>query len=162
MADRSGRIVFCEKSFRIGGNILLFSDARDGLMMPEGNRTLFGPSEEENDDFRHEQSMLVQEGSVVVLFAGCAHSGILNIIEKSIQLTGLSPTHVFAGMHLAKSTLLPDSQREFIKTLAGRLLEYSGCRYFTMHCTGLPQYEVLKSKMGNAISYMGCGDTVEL
>lgn len=156
------RIVFCEKSFRIGGDILLFSDARGGLMMPEGNKTLFGPSEEENDDFRHEQSMLVQEGSRIVLFAGCAHSGILNIIEKSIQLTGLSPTHVFAGMHLAKSTLLPDSQRKFIETLAGRLLEYRGCRYFTMHCTGLPQYEMLKNKMGDAISYMGCGDTVEL
>lgn len=157
-----GRIVLCENSFRIGNDILLFADVKGEYMMPEGNKTLFGPSADVNDKFRHEQSLMIHEGGKTVLFAGCAHCGILNIMEKSICLTGVVPSHVFAGMHLAKSSLLPEQQNEFIEKLAGKLLEYKDCRYFTMHCTGIHQYEMLKEKMGSAISYFSCADTVEL
>ncbi len=157
-----GRIVLCENSFRIGNDILLFADVKGEYMIPEGNKTLFGPSADVNDKFRHEQSLLIHEGGKTVLFAGCSHCGILNIIRESIQQAGVSPSHVFAGMHLAKSTLLPRQQRDFINMLADKLLEYRDCRYFTMHCTGIRQYEMLKERMGNAISYFRCAETVEL
>lgn len=81
---------------------------------------------------------------------------------KGRQLTGLSPTHVFSGMHLAKSGLPHQQERQFICTLAERLMKTSDCNYYTMHCTGVPQYEMLKERMGNRINYMSCGESVEL
>ena len=31
-----------------------------------------------------------------------------------------------------------------------------------MHCTGEAQYGLLKDELGDAISYMGCGDVIEI
>lgn len=158
----NSRLVFCGERTDIGTSILLFAGVKGNCISPPGNKLLFGPSEGQNDDFRHEQSLIIQEGNKIVLFAGCAHCGILNIMAKARQLTDLSPTHVFSGMHLAKSGLSQQQEKQFICTLAERLLKTSDCNYYTMHCTGVPQYEMLKERMGNRINYMSCGESVEL
>lgn len=61
-----------------------------------------------------------------------------------------------------KSGLHEDDEAAFIGSLADELLKYRDCRYYTMHCTGQPQYELLKMRMGDAISYMSCGDEVKI
>ena len=147
---------------RIDNDIALFSGADGDCLKPTGNRLLFGPEKNVNDDFRHEQSLIVREGKKTVLFAGCAHSGIVNIMRKGMQVASCPFTHVFAGMHLVKNGLTKASEAEFIHALAEKLLAHTGCRYFTMHCTGTAQYEILAKEMGKAISYMGCGDAIEL
>lgn len=154
------RLVLCADETHIGDNIILFSGVNGDYLKPNGNRLLFGPAKNENDDFRHEQSLIIREGNNTVLFAGCAHCGIVNIIEKGIHVAGGPFTHVFAGMHLVKSGLAEKEEVNFIRSLAEKLSAYAGCRYFTMHCTGTTQYEILKKEMGDAISYMGCGETV--
>ena len=63
-------------------------------------------------------------------------------------------------MHLVKSGLAEKEGANFISSLAEKLSVYAGCRYFMMHCTGTTQYEILKKEMGDAITYMGCGETV--
>ena len=156
--EKSGRVVCCEGTTRIGTGMLLFNDVRRDSPAPPGNRWLFGPARNVHDDFRHEQSLLIIEGEKTVLFAGCAHSGIENIIAAATQAAGQPPTHVFAGMHLIKSGLTEAEEAEHIRALAGRLAAHESCRYVTMHCTGLPQYARLKALLGDAISYLSCGD----
>lgn len=156
------RLVFCEGETHIGHDLVLFSNVRGDRLNPPGNRLLFGPTKEVNDDFRHEQSLLIKEGDKAVLFAGCAHTGIVNIMRKARQIMECPLTHVFAGMHLVKSGLAEKEEEAFIHALADHLLEYEGCQYFTMHCTGLPQYEVLKGYMGAAVRYLSCGEEVEI
>ena len=97
-----------------------------------------------------------------VLFAGCAHSGIVNIIRKGIRVAGRPFTHVFAGMHLVKNGLSEEEEAAFIHSLAQELTAQAHCHYFTMHCTGTTQYGLLSKEMGEAISYMACGDRVEI
>lgn len=156
------RLIFCGDEACMDKDIVLFSGISGDCLKPPGNRLLFGPVKDRNDEFRHEQSLVVREGKNVVLFAGCAHNGIVNIIRRGMQVTGCPFTHVFAGMHLVKSGLAEKEEAMFIRALAGKLSECPGCRYFTMHCTGTAQYETLKKEMGDAISYMGCGDSVEI
>ena len=160
--ERNDRLEFCTDKTRIDNDIALFSGADGDCLKPTGNRLLFGPEKNVNDDFRHEQSLIVREGKKTVLFAGCAHSGIVNIMRKGMQVASCPFTHVFAGMHLVKNGLTKASEAEFIHALAEKLLAHTGCRYFTMHCTGTAQYEILAKEMGKAISYMGCGDAIEL
>ncbi len=156
------RIVFCEDETRISSRIILFAAVKGDCLKPAGNRLLFGPAKKTNDDFRHEQNLIIQEGDKTVLFAGCAHAGIINIVRKARQTISTPLTHVFAGMHLVKSGLTQEQETQFIHSLADKLLKQTDCRYFTMHCTGLSQYEALKKQMGNAIHYMSCGDKVEI
>lgn len=167
------RLVFCGKQKEINKTMTLFSDVKylsnpkDALLAKElcyplGNRLLFGPSETENDDFRHEQNLLIKEGENLVLIAGCAHRGIVNIVRKAEEITGKAPTYVLAGMHLVKSGLTSVAEKAFIDNLASELLKYKDTMFYTMHCTGEEQYRILKSRMGRQIEYLACGDNVML
>lgn len=153
----SERFVFCDELTHIDDDITLFAKVEGRCCYPHGNRLLFGPDGISNDRFGHEQSMMISEGDKLVLIAGCAHSGIVNIMKRAELIAGRRITHVFAGMHLVKSGLDEKADNEFIGMLAHKLMEYDHCQFFTMHCTGIEQYEKLKSIMGDRINYMGCG-----
>lgn len=156
------RVVLCGEETRIAEDMVLFAGVDGQYLKPAGNRLLFGPEKDVNDDFRHEQSLIVKEKEKTALFAGCAHGGIVNIIRKGIHVAGSAFTHVFAGMHLVKSGLSEEEEAAFIHSLAQELTTYPCCHYFTMHCTGAAQYSMLSGEMDNAISYMACGDCVEI
>lgn len=96
----------------------------------------------------------------MVLFAGCAHRGIVNILRKAEEVTGKAPTHVFAGMHLVKSGLGPSEEDAFIADLASELMKYKDTKFYTMHCTGEEQYRKLQSLLGKQIEYLACGDSI--
>lgn len=154
------RLVFCDKQVCIDDKMMLFADVQGNCCYPFGNRLLFGPAETENDDFRHEQNLLIEEDEKLVLFAGCAHRGIVNILRKAEEVFGKAPTHVFAGMHLVKSGLTSTEEEAFISDLASELMKYKDTMFYTMHCTGEEQYKKLKSLMGRHIEYMACGDNI--
>lgn len=109
-----------------------------------------------NDDFTHEQSLIISDGNNTILVAGCAHSGILNIMNMAQQIIGKPISHVISGFH----TKGVDSQ-EFINEMANQLLQ-TNCNFHTCHCTGDEQFAQLKSIMGNRIEYASAGTVIEI
>lgn len=156
------RLILCDDKTSIGKDMILFAGVNGNCCNPAGNRLLFGPSKSDNDSFCHEQNLIIEEDNMVVLFAGCAHRGIVNILRKAEEVSGKTPTHVFAGMHLVKSGLPEKEENSFICTLADELMKYSHTKFYTMHCTGEEQYRKLRALMGDQIEYMACGDTISL
>lgn len=154
------RLVFCEDEKRIDDDMTLFAGVQGECCNPVGNRLLYGPEATIHDNFRHEQSLIIREFDKIVLFAGCAHCGIVNIMRRAIETTGTVPTHVFAGMHLVKSGLAEAEEQAFINVLAQELRQFKGTKFYTMHCTGEEQYTMLSSLMGDQIEYLSCGDSV--
>ena len=159
---RNERLILCDDIIHIDKHMMLFAGVQGNCCTPPGNRLLYGPSETAHDTFRHEQSLIVEEDSKVILFAGCAHCGIVNILRKMEKLTGKVPTHVFAGMHLVKNGLDEETENTFISTLAHELLNYESTRFYTMHCTGTEQYKKLESIMHSHIQYLSCGESVTI
>ena len=106
------------------------------------------------DSFCHEQYLLLEEGGKTILFSGCSHRGILNIAEY------FRPDVLIGGFHFMKL----DPQGEGRQTLeeAARVLLALPTRYYTCHCTGVPQYEFLKARMGSRLSYLSAGSSLEL
>ncbi len=151
------RLVFCRDVTVIATGMTLVSNVRGTCCYPAGNSLLFGPSKTGNDVFCHEQNLVITENDKIVLFAGCAHCGIVNILRKVSEVTGKVPTHVLAGMHLAKHTDMQD-----IESLADELMKYGNTKFYTMHCTGEEQFNRLKSFMGAQIEYLACGDNVTI
>lgn len=156
----SKRIVACGSLTRINNHMTLFADVQGACCCPHGNKLLFGPTEGENDNFSHEQNLIIEEGDNVVLFAGCAHKGIINILRKAEEVIGRKPTHVLAGMHLVKSGLDEEAEASFIKALVNALATYKQTKFYTMHCTGRQQYEMLKECMDSQIEYLSCGESI--
>lgn len=160
--EKSDRLVFCDGAVTISDSITVFGNVCGDAFLPHGNRLLFGPSSEEPDTFGHEQNLLINENGISVLIAGCAHSGIVNIINTASELLGHTPDVVVGGMHLVKSGLSAEEETCFISDLAHKLLDFEGTRYVTMHCTGEEQYLKLKGIMEDRIEYLRCGESIEL
>lgn len=108
------------------------------------------------ESFLHEQYMLINENGHNVLFTGCSHRNILNIMHwtKNIKIDA-----VIGGFHLKDFPV--DKYPERIDETAARLMEYPPL-YWTCHCTGIPQFRRLKETMGDRLHYLSSGETIIL
>ena len=82
--EYADRFVMAEGVTKIDEELTLFSGIRTHELLSEANATLREKvgGDYPRDAFRHEQDLLVTEHGKTVLFAGCAHSGIVNIINR--------------------------------------------------------------------------------
>lgn len=106
------------------------------------------------DPFTHEQYLLLQEDGRRILLSGCSHKGVLNLLQW------FSP-HIFIGGFHFKSCALHGEDRAFLEAAAEQMLAGS-TRYYTCHCTGTEQYEFLKQRMGERLSYLSTGDCITI
>lgn len=143
------RLCFVEEDTPIGEGITLRLP-KEELVSPLRHGGLTQKMGEQflPDDFSHELYLEVEEENKRVIFSGCAHKGIENI------MAWFSP-HVFVGgMHLSKFPL-----DEILTTLAENLKPYNA-RYLTGHCTGVEQGAYLQEICN--MEYLSCGMSVEL
>ena len=119
--------------------------------MPKGNQNLYVQDANGNyihDVFRHELALYVDG----LLFTGCAHSGLENILSASLW-----PVHtVVGGFHLLDGL---ESEEE-LAALAQKLkTKYPNTKFYTSHCTGDNVFEVMKDVMGERLQFFRCGTT---
>lgn len=159
--ESNDRIVFASNRFFINENIELFSGVEGKNLFPPLNKSLYEKRGENAvlDSFLHEQNMIVTENGKRALFAGCAHNGIVNIIEFFEEIKQFSPDYVFAGFHL--SSPLGDSEDEYIEKVA-KAIGGKNIKFYTCHCTGFKAYEKLKNALGGDIYYLSAGESVIL
>lgn len=97
----------------------------------------------------------------MVLIAGCAHNGIVNILKKAESFAPGGIDYVLGGMHLKKAYEDPEQRKAFCHKLAGRLLE-NRSSYYTCHCTGEEAYRDLHEEMGERMQYLCAGSILEI
>lgn len=106
------------------------------------------------DDFRHEQYLLIEEHGKKILFSGCSHKGILNIVSW------FQPDVLIGGFHFVK--IAPEGLgADKLTNAANTLMQYP-TTYYTGHCTGLAQYDFLKKHMGNRLHYLSTGQSITI
>ncbi len=152
------RIELTNGVLQLANGLTLFSGIQNNNCISPANNLIFKKVGEcyINDIFTHEQSLIISDGNNTILLAGCAHSGILNIINKAQQITQRQITHVLSGFHIKGV-----DNKEFISKMAYQLLQIN-CKYYTCHCTGNEQYAQLKAIMGNRIEYATAGTVIEI
>ena len=156
------RMVFTGNDLTLAPGIRIFSRVPQKEALPASNRHLLMESEGQvqDDVFAHEQHMVIEEEGRTLLLTGCAHRGIINILQHFHQQEGRYPDFVMGGFHLSKSEEDHDPPRE-IDRIARFLLE-TGAKYYTGHCTGLAPYQRLKERMGDRIDYLSTGTILEI
>ena len=114
------------------------------------------------DEFRHEQNLLLTSEGKKILFCGCAHNGILNVMETLERKFGSDslPELVIGGFHLMKRTEFSEADTAEVKEIANSLKSYKA-HFATCHCTGLPVFNQMKEIMDDQLSYVYSGDEVE-
>ena len=149
--------------YRIDDELSLFSGIGDSHPIPQTNKRLKVKTREGfvQDDFRHEQCLVIREGTKTVMLSGCAHHGILNIMDRYRELFGGEPDVVISGFHMMKNHGYRDEDITVINDMALALRKY-GTVFYTGHCTGIEPYEAMKKLMGDKLHYVHSGDEIRI
>ena len=111
------------------------------------------------DTFDHEQYLVIRSEGKTILVSGCAHIGILNIIDAYYDKYNSYPDMAVSGFHLMKRTPYHNTQIKEIEEIARELKQYP-TQFITCHCTGLEAYDIMKDIMGDKLSYVHSGDEI--
>lgn len=146
--QKNNRLIFTDGNYRIGEGLTLRTlDCTpadvSGLTVME-NGALYP------EDFRHEQYLLIEEDGKRILFSGCSHKGILNIVKA------FRPDILIGGFHFMKI-----EDEHVLKASAEELLNYPTV-YYTGHCTGEKQFAYLKRIMGQRLHGLSTGSVLSL
>lgn len=131
----------------------------DKFAQPKANATLWKGAlpDLQLDTFDHELMMVVG-GPNGLLYTGCAHKGVLNMLVETSD-RGQKPSWVVGGFHLLDS--LPGhfyEDAETIQHIAEWLLaDYPDTHFLTGHCTGDTIFERMKVVMGPHLQQLYTG-----
>lgn len=148
----TGRIRFAEGAQILAEGITLHGPS-DGLpfeIQPFG-LTVKRSGRFVPETFSHEQYLLAEENGKRILFSGCSHRGILNIMHR------FRPDVFVGGFHVMK---LPPEGEE-LRRMAQTLLTYPTV-YYTGHCTGQAQFDAMKQIMGSRLQALSAGAVFEI
>ncbi len=143
------RLVFVDDVVKLDEGILLFSCNDRPKTCELGS---FGLNMMKNgdllpDDFSHEIYMEIVEEGKRILFSGCSHKGIINIIDW------FDADVIVGGFHFSKLPI-DEKLREYAECL-----NKSGSVFYTCHCTGKEQFEYMKTYM-NSLFYLSSGQSI--
>lgn len=157
------RITFVDDELVIDDELRLFSRVKGNRFYPRSNSNLFTKVNDDYllDDFIHEQNLIINEFDKHYLIAGCAHKGMVNIIEAAKGIVKGEIEVAIGGLHLFSHSTGTSETSEVIEQIGSALLE-TNSRVLTCHCTGEAAHSILKPIMKEKIEYIRTGTTITL
>ena len=108
------------------------------------------------DPFLDDYSLVLKTAKGLVVLLGCAHAGLINILDHVTAQTGIARIHaILGGTHLGFS---PQAQLE--GTIEG-LRRFQVEHLAVSHCTGLSPIARLASEFGAGFAFAPVGFTLE-
>jgi 7,8-dihydropterin-6-yl-methyl-4-(beta-D-ribofuranosyl)aminobenzene 5'-phosphate synthase len=109
------------------------------------------------DPLQDDLSLFINTDKGLVILLGCAHAGLLNIIDHAIKVTGQERIHmVLGGTHLKFC-----SEEQMTATLK-RLEELDIDKIGAAHCTGLRGARMLAERFGERFFSASVGVEIDL
>ena len=99
----NNRIILVDNNLKIDNELFLFSNIKTKNLLPTSNKMLLMKLDNKfiQDDFSHEQNLIINENTKNTLIAGCAHNGIVNIVEEAENIISSNLNTVISGFHLS-------------------------------------------------------------
>lgn len=109
-----------------------------------------------DDDFAHEQSLVLQTEKGLAVFNSCCHAGADTVLREVKARFPDAPIGLLVGgFHLYQT---PDDE---VRAFARRLLDTGVQSVWTGHCTGERAMEILKREMGGRLHRLCAGAVIE-
>ncbi|MGN0801431.1 MAG: MBL fold metallo-hydrolase [Candidatus Faecivicinus sp.] len=155
----NGRIVRVDGDGSIGEGITLVPHKQPDMIkrgrrakmyIREGRR--FSP-----DEFKHEQSLVMEVREGLVIFNSCSHGGVDSILDEVARtFPGRPILAMIGGFHLVRTP-----PRE-VHALARRLRAMGASELYTGHCTGNRAMEILEEELPGKVHRMQTGSRFEV
>lgn len=110
-----------------------------------------------DDDFAHEQSLVLQTEAGLAVFNSCCHAGADTVLREVRERFPSRPiAALVGGFHLYQT---PDDE---VRAFARRLLDTGVQRVWTGHCTGERAFSLLRESLGEHVFRLSSGAVIEL
>lgn len=166
IGTHAGRFRFFDGELPIAPGVTVMANTVRGEHRPSGNRLMFireGGSLVP-DRFDHELILVMDDDGGPVVFTGCSHNGILNMLASVFaRFPGAHIKAVIGGLHLMNPLTKKIAERpETIAAIATKLKSLPVGRIYTGHCTGPGAMAILKDGLGDRIAALATGMAVEI
>lgn len=155
------RLILTYKTEELSDGIYTLTDVKGDRCCPATNSCLSVSSDEgySADDFSHEQSLVIRENGRYILVCGCAHKGIINILDKFYEQFGCEPYAVIGGFHTMRKSGLNDRDKAVIKDISAELDKMTA-DFYTCHCTGEEAAALFAAYTDDKVKYISAGDSI--
>jgi len=167
LANQATRFIHLDQMREILPGAHIITKLEKPYPPPAGNRRLFirQGKRYQRDPLDHELLMVISEPDGLVVFSGCAHNGILNLLHTTrINFPDISIKAVIGGFHLGGiprfSPFLKPGQR--VEWIAEELAKLSIPMLYTGHCTGRKALNILRQRLGKAVHALYTGLVMEI
>lgn len=124
-------------------------DTKMAACLPDGNKV-------QPDPLKDDLSLIVDSDKGLIIVLGCAHAGMINIIEYALKQMKQDRIHaIIGGTHLGFSG---DEQfDETLKVIDHYKIDLLG----VSHCTGLPRAAMLHARLKDRFFFGSVGSVLE-
>jgi 7,8-dihydropterin-6-yl-methyl-4-(beta-D-ribofuranosyl)aminobenzene 5'-phosphate synthase len=161
---QNSRIYFIEEDTQINDKIILLEGFSEVFPQPEAKKALLEKTKNRfiSDKFNHELVMLLIENEEIVLFSGCSHSGIINIIDEvKLFSKNMRIKATFGGFHINNPISKKNESPEYTDKLTEALGETDPA-FYSGHCTGENNFRYIMGWICRRIQKMNAGEVIEV
>ena len=144
MDERSfNRIRFVDNSTEIAQDIFILTEIEERYPI--------------RDRVDHEIILVIKNNNKLIIFSGCSHNEILNIIGTVMRMfPNILIKAVIGGFHLTGAA------KDFVEQIGKEMLKYPIEKIYTCHCTEVENFRILKTILGTKIEYISTGSKIYL
>jgi len=158
LAEHANRIVYVDENLEVSPGLHLLTNIPDIYAKPSGDQRLKIRQDGKltPDSFEHELVTVVEMEDGLVVLTGCAHNGVLNMIEAVHRALPNKPIQaVIGGFHLGHEA------EEKIIQIGETLLSLDIPKIYTGHCTGDKAVDLLAQVLGERLHRLYTGLVME-
>ncbi len=146
---------------KLDDELTIFSDVEGRKLWPKGNLVLKRKEKDRyvQDEFDHEQYLVISCEGKNILVSGCAHNGILNILDSYRQRYHNDPDVLISGFHMMKKDGYTETDISVIKETA-EILKETNIKLYTGHCTDEIPYGIMKEILQEQLVWVHSGDSL--
>lgn len=157
------RVILVNGLYKVDEGILLFNKVRGKELLPLSNKKLLKKRKRAyvEDDFSHEQNLLISEDNKNYLFVGCGHRGIVNILKEGERIAKTKINYLFGGFHLYSGITKNYESNTLINGIS-KSFKNKETMFYCCHCTGVEGYKKLKVTLKDKIELIKVGDCINI
>lgn len=167
LLEYQDRFTFLEEEVTRDNDLIIIKNIDKQYPLPKGNKLLYTTDNNEEvkrDTFNHELLFAIEHDDELMMFSGCAHNGILNMIstfKKHFPNKNIKIIH--GGFHLINSEFTNTETDEEIMDIANQIKHLApNATLYTGHCTSSNAINQMKAVLGNNLKPFYVGHTITL
>lgn len=146
---------FTRKFTEISDNVYMSGEIKriNSFEIPEKNLLVKNSKNEyKTDSLTDDNSVIIKTKKGLVLLLGCAHAGLVNIMDYVSSKMNINSFYAVIG-----GTHLKEAKKDRISKTIKALKRYKVSKIITCHCTGLEQESILKEEFGRKFFFAEAG-----